>query len=103
MVYKFTEFKTIILRKIPMILGPILNLISYEQMDIRISAERTSQLLLDIMEKVKNDSIEFMSLFNVVKDMLNKKDNTAEQALVWMDHLLRIYSEKLLPTIDGIL
>jgi vacuole morphology and inheritance protein 14 len=47
-------------------------------MDIRISAERTSQLLLDIMEKVKNDSIEFMSLFNVVKDMLNKKDNTAE-------------------------
>jgi hypothetical protein len=30
------------------------------------------------MEKVKNDSIEFMSLFNVVKDMLNKKDNTAE-------------------------
>jgi len=47
-------------------------------MDIRISAERTSQLLLDIMEKVKNDYIEFMSLFNVVKDMLNKKDNTAE-------------------------
>ena len=72
-------------------------------MDIRISAERTSQLLLDIMEKVKNDSIEFMSLFNVVNYMLNKKYNTAEKALVWMDHLLRIYSEKLLPTIDGIL
>ena len=38
-----------------MILGPILNLLSYDDLDIRKSAERTNQLLLQIMDKVKND------------------------------------------------
>lgn len=52
------------------------------------------------MEKVKYTSKEFVNLFPVVKDMINQKTSTIEQALVWMDHLLRTYSEDLLPNID---
>ena len=55
------------------------------------------------MEKVKHTSIEFMNLFPVVEGMLTQKKIVAESALLWMDHLLRIYPEHLLPVIDSIL
>jgi len=44
-----------------------------------------------------------MNVVPIVKDMLTQKNSTAESALIWMNHLLRIYSEKLMPQIDNIL
>lgn len=35
--------------------------------------------------------------------LTDKKSNTAESALIWMKHLLEIYSESLFPTIEDIL
>ena len=56
------------------------------------------------MDKIKNQSIEFMNIVPTVKEMLtDKKSNTAEAALIWMKHLLEIYSENLFPTIEDIL
>jgi vacuole morphology and inheritance protein 14 len=45
-----------------------------------------------------------MNVVPTVKEMLTEKNSsTAEQALIWMRHLLQIYAEKMLPTIDDIL
>lgn len=45
-----------------------------------------------------------MNIVPTIKEMLtDKKSNTAEAALIWMKHLLEIYSENLFPTIEDIL
>ena len=56
------------------------------------------------MDKIKDQSIEFMNVLPTVKEMLTeKKSSTAESALIWMRHLLQSYSDRLLPTIKDIL
>ena len=45
-----------------------------------------------------------MKIVLTIKEMLtDKKSNTAESALIWMKHLLEIYSESLFPIIEDIL
>jgi len=79
-------------------------LLSHEEEEIRKAAQKTNELLLKIMDKIKNSSIEFMNIVPTVKEMLTeKKSCTAESALIWMRHLLEIYSDKLMPIIEDIL
>ncbi|CAD8081924.1 unnamed protein product [Paramecium primaurelia] len=93
-----------ILNSLSQILGPILILLSHEEEEIRKAAQKTNELLLKVMEKVKNQSVEFMNIVPTIKEMLtDKKSNTAESALIWMKHLLETYSESLFPTIEDIL
>ncbi|CAD8132656.1 unnamed protein product [Paramecium pentaurelia] len=93
-----------ILNSLSQILGPILILLSHEEEEIRKAAQKTNELLLKVMERVKNQSIEFINIVPTIKEMLtDKKSNTAESALIWMKHLLEIYSESLFPTIEDIL
>ncbi|CAD8103694.1 unnamed protein product [Paramecium sonneborni] len=93
-----------ILNSLSQILGPILILLSHEEEEIRKAAQKTNELLLKVMDRVKNQSVEFMNIVPTIKEMLtDKKSNTAESALIWMKHLLEIYSESLFPTIEDIL
>ena len=60
--------------------------------------------MLGIMDKLKNTNIEFVNVMQTVHHMFNEKNTgTAENALIWMKHLLQTYSDKLLPSINDIL
>lgn len=99
-----TVLRKTILNKLSSILEPILLLLSHEEEEIRKAALKTNELLLKIMERIKNESVEFINIVPIVKEMLTeKKSSTAESALIWMRHLLEIYSDKLLPIIEDIL
>jgi hypothetical protein len=97
------EFKNTMLPRIPEILKPILSWLYHGDKEFRRAAEKINKSLLQIMQKVKSTSGDFANLFPVVKEMLNEKNTIVEYALVWMDHLFRIYPEKLLTEIDSIL
>ncbi|CAK95056.1 unnamed protein product (macronuclear) [Paramecium tetraurelia] len=93
-----------ILNSLSQILGPILILLSHEEEEIRKAAQKTNELLLKVMDRIKNQSVEFINIVPTIKEMLtDKKSNTAESALIWMKHLLEMYSESLFPTIEDIL
>lgn len=90
--------------KLSFILEPVLQSLSHEDEEIRNAAQQTNALLYNIMDKVKNTSIEFMNILPTVQQMLNeKRSHTAQNALKWIHQLLKTYSDKLLPTINDIL
>ena len=52
--------------KLNLILEPVLALLSHEDEEIKKMAEKTNKLLYNIMDKVKNTSIEFMNILPTV-------------------------------------
>jgi vacuole morphology and inheritance protein 14 len=71
--------RKIIIPKVQQILEPILELLSHEEEEIRKAAQRTNGLLLKILDRERrNNSIEFVNVVHVVKDLIKRPEKTAE-------------------------
>ena len=82
-----------LIQQLSSILEPILTLLSHEEEEIRRAANKTNEIIIKIIKKLKDSSTEFMKAMNFLKEIICYKSSpTAEAALVWMNILLSIYN-----------
>ncbi|EWS71066.1 MHCK/EF2 kinase domain protein (macronuclear) [Tetrahymena thermophila SB210] len=93
-----------LLNKIPVIIQQTLYLLSNEQEEIRRSADKINQLMLRILEKLKDKSGKFSEAMPMLQQMLDeKRESTAQSALVWMRQLIKYYNKNKSAQINQVL
>eukprot|EP01016_Furgasonia_blochmanni_P010806 TRINITY_DN1465_c0_g2_i1.p1 TRINITY_DN1465_c0_g2~~TRINITY_DN1465_c0_g2_i1.p1 ORF type:complete len:513 (+),score=154.52 TRINITY_DN1465_c0_g2_i1:100-1539(+) len=93
-----------ILTQLNKILEAILISLSDPDENIREAAGEVNRKLLKIVVRSRDSSIEFQSILEILKDMLQDRNgNTIDSALEWMKQFLQMNSSVLIPLMDDVL
>lgn len=91
---------TILMTKIPLVLQPVLYIISHDSTDLRQLAKTVNSNILQIIEERSSEfEQEILQLMPIIQDHL-LEHNTVESSLTWMKKLFEIYKEKIVISDD---